>query len=109
MTKDRFCEIIETLRKGDKLVCDVANLIKDYNNDVGTDYPERYGLFVENSILCQELLAEIMDDDIHGGWIDYYCNVLDYGKRWEVGMVEIDGKDYKLSTPEDLWDILTKE
>lgn len=52
-------------------------------------------------------LMEPRDDD----WsdIDYFCWELDFGRNWKPGMIkDEDGKDVRMSTPEELYDFLVE-
>lgn len=40
-------------------------------------------------------------------WIEYFCFELNFGKKWEPGLIRDDnGLDIVLQTPEDLYDLL---
>ena len=83
MTKERFCEIIRELEAAEALQRKVATAIRQYNNLIHSDYPEPYGMIVSHDYTVECLLAEIMED-INGD-IDYFCNELDYGKKFNIG------------------------
>ena len=42
-------------------------------------------------------------------WISYYIYELDFGERYEEGMITEDGKNIPLKTVDDLWNILKGE
>lgn len=105
MNKANFCRIIEQLREGERLQNKVAAAVRQYNNIVYTDYPEPFGMVVTHDHLVVELLAEIMDDKM--GDIEFFCYELDYGKKYELGcVIDEDGMEVDLSTPERLYDFL---
>lgn len=57
----------------------------------------------------ENMLTEIMGD-VESGWIGYWLYELECGKRWEPGSVEDDdGKEVKLETIQDLWNVLTEK
>lgn len=52
------------------------------------------------------ILKELVDDD---DMIDYFCWELDFGKKWYPGcIIDSDGTNIKLSTPEELWEAIKK-
>lgn len=105
MTKERFCEIIRELEAGAALQRKVATAIRQYNNLVHSDYPEPYGMIISHDYTVECLLAEIMED-INGD-IDYFCNELDYGKKFNIGdLVDDHLGTPDISTPEKLYDFL---
>lgn len=53
------------------------------------------------------LLHMFFDDKDKNEWIEYYCFELNFGKKWEPGIIRDDnGTDIVLQTPEDLYDVL---
>jgi hypothetical protein len=56
-----------------------------------------------------KILRIQMDDDTDVSWIDYYVDELDFGRLWKPGKVVIGEKDVRLETPEDLWNLLTRQ
>ena len=58
----------------------------------------------------EEWLDEIKSDfrfqNHEHSWIEYYMWELHFGRKWKKGIVKIKGKDFKLQTASDLWDIL---
>lgn len=105
MDKERFCKIINELYEGDRLEKKIAAAVRQFNNIVGSDFPEPYGMVISHALLCQELLSEIMCDK-HDD-IGYFCNELDYGRSYEKGMiVDKQGNEIDLSTARNLYDFL---
>jgi hypothetical protein len=51
-----------------------------------------------------DMLEEYFEDE--NEWISYWMFELDFGSKWQSGMVQIEGKDVKLQTIEDLYNIL---
>lgn len=57
----------------------------------------------------ENMLTDIMGD-VESGWIGYWLYELECGKRWKPGAVEDeDGKEVKLQTIQDLWNVLTEQ
>lgn len=107
MTKECFCKIIRELEAGEALQRKVASAVRQYNNLIGSDYPEPYGLVISHEFLVIQLLEEIMQDV--GETISCFCIELDYGKSYTPGCITEDGKDIDISTPEKLYDLLESE
>lgn len=106
MTKERFCEIIRELEAAEALQRKVAAAIRQYNNLIHSNYIDPYGMIVSHDYyVVQCLLAEIMED--LNGDIDYFCDELDYGKKFNIGDVVDDHLGTPdISTPEKLYDFL---
>ena len=103
MTQDLFVETILALKKQTehdrKFAKKISKLFTDcqmigYNNDV----------LIEQMV---KVLSELTRDK--GDWIGYYFWELNFGDDWLEGAVTVDGKDVKLQTPTDLWNLLQME
>ena len=103
MTQDLFVETILALKKqirhDEKFTRKISKLFTDcqmigYNNDV----------LIEQTV---KVLGELTKDKCD--WIGYYVWELDFGDEWLEGAVTIGGKDVKLQTPTDLWNLLQRE
>lgn len=95
----------------------------DAINDVETVFKYQEGLnnyFRKNNVegyifqpdcssTVLRLLHLILGDSDKDKWIEYFCFELDFGKKWEPGMItEKDGTDIILKTPEDLYELLER-
>ena len=58
--------------------------------------------WLQNQLI--KILQIAMKDN--SDWTGYYMWELDFGRKWRQGSVTIDGKDFKLQTVSDLWDLL---
>lgn len=103
MTQDLFIETILALKKQTehdrKFVKKISKLFTDcqmigYNNDV----------LIEQMV---KVLTELTKDK--GDWIGYYVWELNFGDEWQEGAVMVGGKDIKIQTPTDLWNLLQME
>jgi len=100
MTKELFIESIEKLEaqfRHDQKCSEAFSFI------LKNDYVSGY----DNGILIGQILKVIKDavndkDD----WIDYYVYELDFGKEYRDGCVTFDGKNARLKTTNDLWNII---
>ena len=108
MNKANFCRIIEELKEGERLQQKVASAVRQFNSIIHSDYPEPFGMVISHGLLVVELLAEIMDDEM--GDIEFFCYELDYGKKYEPGIVtDEEGNEIDISTPERLYDFLADQ
>lgn len=94
-------------------VLDDAKKTEDYqswlNKQLRKNGAEGY-IFQPNCVdavikLLHNSFKEFDRDDM----ISYFCFELDYGRKWEPGMVERNNKDIVLSTPEDLYNYLISQ
>ena len=101
-TKELFCETVNEIER--QLTHDHECAIafqKILPNDHISGYDSHW-------ILNQTIkIIQIAMNDYHEhSWIEYYMWELHFGRKWKKGMVKIKGKDFKLQTAIDLWDIL---
>lgn len=55
------------------------------------------------------LLHVFFNDEDKEEWIEYFCFELNFGKKWEPGIVKDEnGADIILQTPEDLYNVLQR-
>ncbi len=99
-----------------KLFIETINEIeKQYNHDhkcssafrviLPNDYTTCYdNHWLQNQLV--KLLQIAMNDNHEHSWIEYYLWELSFGKKYKPGCLKIDGKNFKLKTPSDLWDLL---
>lgn len=101
MTKEKFINIINIiinlLKKQDELFNITSGVINLLNAKEIIDAIDSLTIF----------LKEEFNDE--NDWIEYYLYELDCGKKWVPGTVTFDDVDIKLSTPEDLYNILKSE
>ena len=68
-------------------------------------------IFLFDRMLCVDqtvnLLEKIMDDKAE--WIEYWIYELEFGKKWEPFMITEDGRDVRLETEDDLYDLLISD
>ena len=97
MTYDRFEKIILNLKK----FCNKIDSLSDtFNCDF---FIELMGPLIDETV---DLLSYCFKDE--GNWIDYWMWELNFGKRYEQKMVQIDGKEVPLKTIKDLYNLLKR-
>lgn len=64
-----------------------------------------------NEILYVDMIEmlELIMSDTRNHWISYYIYDLNFGERWEPGMIKNDDEDIRLQTISDLWYLLLRE
>lgn len=90
ISKEKFVEIIEKLRKTN----DLQDFIQKTINESGIDSDFIYGhsFVIAHEEIVVDLLTVIMNDDDDD--IGYFIYELDYGRNWEPGYVtDKDGND----------------
>jgi hypothetical protein len=102
ITEKMFIETINMIKKQHEhdLKCNEAFKIL-LPNDYTSGY-DNYNLYKQ----IIKLLQVATNDDNENSWIDYYIWELEFGKKYKDGCVIIDGVNYELITPEDLYRLL---
>lgn len=98
LTKIQFVKAINDIKEFEEKI-DKINAVLEEN--------------CEDSIYCPpsvlhtlfDLLQEMFDDK-ETDWIGYFIYELNFGQKWEPGMITDNGKDIRLQTPEDLYMLL---
>ena len=86
-----------------KLFIDIRNVdkaMKKLDPDFGGFYVSKLNNILFNTL---KIIFEDKND-----WIGYYVYELDWGKNWKKGTITEKGKDVKLKTTSDLYNILVK-
>lgn len=111
LTKKMFCEIIERLRDASDLQDKVNALFRESRENVELDFMNAAALQISHESSVVKLLEVLMDDvdDIYGSNISYFIYELDYGRKYEPGMItDENNKEIDLSTAEKLYDYLVQ-
>ena len=112
ISKEKFCEYINLLKKMDEKEESLTDAFRnlDENADVSL-----VGLYTTERLAILDLLNTVMDaqvDENFGSDIEYFCYELEFGKRYltrDDWVTDADGNKIDLSTPEKLYDYLVKE
>lgn len=105
ISENNFCKLIDGIEDFYRM-CSEPNDIFDVNLDNG-----RIGRFIN---ILNQFLVETFEGDkysVNNPYfiydIDYYMWELDFGKKWESGVITIDDKDIPLRNSHDLWNLIT--
>ena len=108
ISKEEFIEILNRLRDSSDLVSKVDELFRNSRENVECDFCNGASLQISHESTVVFLLRKLLKDA--GENIDYYIYELDYGRKYESGMItDENGHDIDLSSAEKLYDYLTGE
>lgn len=105
LSKEEFCEAINKIDRFDSFFCKLNNLIETAL-DGPLEEPVNY-LYELVTKLCD--FTEEERNDFYGTTLDFFCYDLDFGRKYEPGKFLVNGKEYELRTPEQLYDFLVSE
>ena len=106
LSQQEFVDIINRLREASDLQEQVDRLFRNSRDNIENDFCNAAALQIshENSVVF--LLKRIMND--HYEYIDYFIYELDYGRKYESGMItDENGQDIDIHTPELLYDVIS--
>lgn len=100
LSKEKFIATINGLKEYDVFENELNGLIRKY--------AEGYVIISDVSFLLINTLEKMYEDA--NKWINYFCYELEFGNKYEPGMIEdFHGNEIKLQTPEDLYNLLMLE
>lgn len=99
--KKQFCEALRDMQNFVDCRDETDRLYQKYNINA-----DAYGGHEYLDAMTDVLT--VMFDDEEQGWIAYWIWENDFGRQLQEGDIEIDGIAISLSTPEELYDFLTK-
>lgn len=99
LSKNDFCNAIAAIRS-------FWDKIREIEDTLGITFDECPITNIVNSYIdtLSSIMGDYSDED---SWINYFCWELDFGRDWEPGCAEIDGKDYPLSNSGELYELLS--
>ena len=107
LSKEEFVSIINKLREVDDFVNETNNKARKLNDAIISDFFNASSLSISHENIVVKLLENMFyDNDIISWWL----YELDYGRKYEEGCIrDCNDKIIDVSTPEKLYDYLTKE
>ena len=107
LSKKKFVEIIEKLRKVNEFVDEVKDKARQLDDAIISDFFNASSLSISHENIVVELLEEMFNVDDTISWWIYE---LDYGRKYEGGCIQDEeGNNIDVSTAEKLYDYLIKE
>ena len=105
ISKEKFVEIINRLKKYDELQNDINELFCESIENKEKDFINAGSICIGHESVVVYLLENMFDTDI----ISYWIYELDYGEKYTKGcIVDEDLNEIDLSTAENLYDYLIK-
>ena len=105
LSKDEFEDIVDRLKESSDLVSKVDDLFRNSRDNVECDFCNGASLQISHESIVVLLLKKMMRDSCDN--IDYFIYELDYGRKYEPGMIKDDNdRDIDLSTAGKLYDYL---
>lgn len=108
LSKEEFVDIISRLQEASELVDKVEELFRNSRENIDCDFCNGAGLQISHEGIVVDLLQKLMRDEQVEN-ISYFIYELDYGKRFELGMVMDGDTPIDMGTSEKLYDYLVEE
>lgn len=106
LSEQEFAEIIDRLREASDLQEQVDRLFRNSRENIENDFCNAAALQISHESLVVFLLKRIMHDQYE--YIDYFIYELDYGRKYEPGMItDESGQDIDIHTSKLLYDFIS--
>lgn len=106
LNRQEIVDILNRLREASDLKKQVDELFRNSRENVENDFCNAAALQISHESSVVFLLKRIMRDQYE--YIDYFIYELDYGRKYEAGMItDENGQDIDLHTPELLYDFIS--
>lgn len=111
ITKQKFVQILDTIRQVHDFTDDIASLKNKYNSPL-IKHSLIDNFFIDNFedevIDLLALLTRCKSNDDYGTDISYFIYDLDFGRKYKDGMVVENGKNVDFSSADKLYDYLSE-
>ena len=105
ISKEKFVEIINRLKKYNELQNDINELFNESIDNKEMDFMNAGSICIGHESVVVYLLEKMFDTDM----ISYFIYELDYGKKYKAGCVlDKNMNEIDLSTAEKMYDYLVK-
>lgn len=105
ISKEKFVEIINRLKKYNELQNDINELFNESIDNKEMDFMNAGSICIGHESVVVYLLERMFDTDM----ISYFIYELDYGKKYKAGCVlDENMNEIDLSTAEKMYDYLVK-
>lgn len=106
LSEQEFVDIINRLREASDLQEQVDKLFRNSRENIENDFCNAAALQISHESTVVFLLKRIMHDQYE--YVDYFIYELDYGRKYEAGMItDENGQDIDIHTPDLLYDFIS--
>ena len=106
LSEQEFVDIINRLREASELKEQVNKLFRNSRENIENDFCNAAALQISHESSVVFLLKRIKRDQYE--YIDYFIYELDYGRKYEAGMItDENGQDIDIHTPKLLYDFIS--
>lgn len=106
LSEQEFVDIIDRLREAADLQAQVDKLFRNSRENIENDFCNAAALQISHESSVVFLLKRIMYDQYE--YIDYFIYELDYGRKYEPGMItDESGQDIDIHTSKLLYDFIS--
>ena len=103
MTKQQFCDAIETYQSMMEQYDEVAEVLNIGPETIFDSWIDNYYILIQN-------LCELEENEIYGTDLDWFVFETDYGRREDMNKSYLDdGRVWTINSPEILYDFITRE
>ncbi len=108
LSVQEFVDVLNRLREATDLQEQVDKLFRNSRENIENDFCNAAALQISHESSVVFLLKRIMHDQYE--YIDYFIYELDYGRKYEAGMItDENGQDIDIHTPELLYDFISND
>ena len=106
LSEQEFVDILNRLREASDLQEQVDKLFRNSRENIENDFCNAAALQISHESTVVFLLKKMLHDEYE--YIDYFVYELDYGRKYEAGMItDENGQDIDIHTPELLYDFIS--
>ena len=103
MTKQQFCDAIETYQCMTEQYDEVAEVLNIGPETIFDSWIYNYYILIQN-------LCELEENEIYGTDLDWFVFETDCGRREDLNKIYLDdGRVWTINSPEILYDFITRE
>lgn len=109
ISREEFVKGIDRLREATDLVDKINNIMRESRDNIENDFMNASALQITHEQTVVNLLEKLTHDDEIYSDISYFIYELDYGRKYEPGMIkDKDGNELDFSNAGNLYDYLFK-
>lgn len=106
LSEQEFVDVMNRLREASALQEQVNKLFRNSRENIENDFCNAAALQISHESTVVFLLKKMLHDEYE--YIDYFVYELDYGRKYEAGMItDENGQDIDIHTPELLYDFIS--